>query len=389
MNNKMKKFLVAATLCLSVAGVSRAGNVYVTGSTAMRSTFYNAIIQPGACFVSAPTVTLYQGGTTGNNAGSGASLMAFSGTLVGGSGTTVIKCAWSGSEAGIKDVSTGVSENFIADSALNGADNGTNSPSATESHAVDLAMADSSQDYSRTPSPVLNQGTQVGVITFEWVRNPGKWTGSNVTDSQIRQAFGGFCPLAVFSGNAADTGSFVYVSGRDNLSGTRVNAYGTSGFGIFSSPKQIEINTSGVMQQVGGLYKGDFGYTSGGTLAKTMGANTTAQTDLAYPTHPTGFSVIAYVGISDGNTAVANGATVLTLNGVPFSSAAIKEGTYNFWGNEYIYAANSIGSEAQIAYNNLSNPTTGISHYCDGISAIDLTQMNCSRTGPDTDPVHN
>ncbi len=389
MKINMKKSLVAATLCLGVAGASQAGNVYVTGSTAMRSTFYNAIIQPGACFTAAPTVTLYQGGTSGNNAGSGANYMAFSGTLVGGSGTTVIKCQWSGSEAGIQDVATGLSENFIADSALNGADNGTNNPAALESHTVDLAMADSSQDFSRTPSPVLNQGTQVGVITFEWIRNPGKFTGSNVTDQQIRQAFSGLCPLAVFSGNAADTGSFVYVSGRDNLSGTRVNGFGTTGFGIFTIPKQIEINNSGVMQQIGGQYKGDFGFTSGGTLAKTMGANTTAQTDMAYPTHPTGFSVIAYVGISDGNTAVANGATVLTLNGVPFSPAAVKEGTYNYWGNEYIYAANTIGTEAQTAYNNLSNPTTGISHYCDGVSAIDVTQMNCSRTGPDADPVHN
>src|SRR5207344_2558927 len=141
-------------------------------------------------------------------------------------------------------VVTGQLESFLADSAA-----GFNSakPTAAEldptSHAVDLAMADNSQAYSRSPSPVLTTGTKVGIIAFTWVRNPSSlWgaTPNNVTDQQLRQALGGFARLALITGNPSDL-SYVYVSGRDNGSGTRVNAYGTAGFGIFSSPNQIEL----------------------------------------------------------------------------------------------------------------------------------------------------
>jgi hypothetical protein len=183
--------------------------------------------------------------------------MAFQGTLVGGSGTTTIECAWSGSEAGIKDVATGLSENFIDPSLLDGNDHGTNVPATLTSQPVDLAMGDNAQAYSRTKTPVITANTEVGVITFKWVRNNGLWTGSNVTASQIRQALNGFCPRAVFDGNSADVNDYVYVSGRDNQSGTRVNTFGDSLYGIFSSPSQIEMNSSGVMQLVGGNYAGD------------------------------------------------------------------------------------------------------------------------------------
>jgi hypothetical protein len=272
-------------------------------------------------------------------------------------------------------------------SLMDGADHGTNVPAPTVSASVNLAMADNAQSFSRTKKPTLTTGSEVGVITFKWVRNPGKWTGSNVTDSQIRQALGGFCPLAVFTGNAADT-SYIYVSGRDNQSGTRVNAFGDSGFGILTTPVQIEMNGSGVMQQVNGSYGGDFGFSSGGTLAGTLGANTTAATDSL--NGGTGYSVIAYLSVGDAATAVTAGATELTYDGVPFSSAAVIEGTYTFWGNEYIYQANNVtsGTEANNIYKLLS-ATTGINAFCDGVKAIKLTDMHCTRTGPNSDPSHN
>ncbi len=206
--------ILTATLVLAVIGESNAGNVYMTGSTALRGVVYNTMRAAGAVFTGVPTTTLFQGG------GSGANYMAFSGTLVGGAGTTVIQCHWSGSEGGIKDVALGTSETFIDPSLLDGTDHGSSAPSVTTSHAADLAMADNSQDFSRTKTPVLTTGDEVGVITFKWVRNPGLWTGTNVTDSQLRQALQGFCPRAVFSGNASENNDYVFVSGADNQSGT-------------------------------------------------------------------------------------------------------------------------------------------------------------------------
>ncbi len=382
---KLNKSLVAAVLGLSLTSLCQAGDVFMSGSTAMRSTVYAALINAGTVFQSAPSVTTYNGG------GSGANYMAFRGTLVGGSGTTTLYCHWSGSEAGILNVAsnTTIQVDFIDASLVDGADHGSALPATTQNAFVNLAMADNSQAYSRTKKPTLATKAAVGVITFEWVRNHGLWTGTNVTDSQVRQALGGYCPRAVFSGNAADVNDYVYVSGRNNQSGTRVNAFGTSGFGIFTIPNQVEMNASGVMQDLNGFgtYAGDYGYESGGTLASTMGANTTTAADLF--NGKTGYSVISYMGVGDASSAIGTyGAVPLALNGVPFSSAAIKEGQYGFWGNEYILAANNANTEALAVFNLLS-ANTGINTFCDGTKAIKLTDMHCTRTGPTSDPSHN
>ncbi|MES1180599.1 MAG: hypothetical protein ABUL66_01910 [Verrucomicrobiota bacterium] len=381
----MNQSLLAVTLGLSLASFCNAGDVFMSGSTAMRGVVYSALTNAGTVFTTAPSTTLFNGG------GGSANYMAFQGTLVGGSGTTTIYCHWSGSEAGILDVcsNTVVTETFIDSTLLDGTDHGSALPGTLQNKPVDLAMGDNDQTYSRTRKPTLTKKAEVGIITFEWVRNPGLWTGTNVTDSQIRQAFRGFSPRTVFSGNAADVNDFVYVSGRNNQSGTRVNALGTSGYGIFTPVNQVEMDASGVMQLLpSGDYAGDDGFDSGGTLAGTLGADTTTQPDLWNDT--TGYSVISYLGISDATTAISHGAVPLSLNGVPFSPEAVIEGKYNFWGNEFIFAANNVaaGSEADKAFTNLA-ATTGINAFCDGIKAIKLTDMHSTRTGPTADPAHN
>lgn len=378
---KVKEIILASALSLGAISLCDAGTIYLTGSTAMRGSIYTTIRTAGSVFTAVPTTTTYEGSSAG-----GANYMAFSGTLVGGSGTTVIKCHWSGSEGGIKDVVTGASELFVDDSILDGATH-TGSPGTTISHNVDLAMADSSQAFSRNKSPALTTGTSVAVITFTWVRNPGLWTGGNVTDSMIRQALQGVCKRAVFTGNPSDTNDFVYVSGRDNQSGTRVNEFGECGFGIFTIPNQIEMDSSGNMLDLdppNGVYAGDYGFSSGGTLAGTLGANTTAKTDLF--NGGSGYSVIAFLSRGDANTAIANGAIEITANGVAESPATVKEGTYSYWGNEYIYQKNGASSEAQSVYNRMA---VSIPNDVNGITAIKLSDMNCVRSGPTSDPQHN
>jgi len=320
---------------------------------------------------------------------------------VGGSGNTLLKCHWTGSEAGILTVASNavVTDTFLSDSACNGADHGTNDPANTtgatiSTTGVQLCMADNAQSYSRTKTPAISKAAEVGVITFRWVRNPGLMTSNNVTDNMIRQALKGGCVRSVFTGVAGQTNDYVYVSGRDNLSGTRVNAFADCGFGITTKPNQIEMNSSGVMQTLdaNGDYVGDYGYSSGGTLAGTLGANTTSANDPQNGlTVNGGYSVIAYLSYGDSATAIQNGATELAYNGVYFSSQAVKEGNYNFWGNEYVMEANNAGAtaaEADKIYNALA-ATTGINAYCDGTKAIKLTDMNCTRGGPTADPAHN
>ena len=175
---------------------------------------------------------------------------------------------------------------------------------------VNLAMADTDQASSFTTTPSLT-GTEVGIITFKVVRNQGLWTGSNVSDSQLRQAVGGGAPIGVFTG-ADDVTSYVYVAGRDTASGTRDNFLDDIQYGSHNAVGQIELS-GGLMQLSGntGTYVDTWGQSSGGTLAKSITYNTSTTADpqeaLASggANNPAGFSVISYLGYSDASTALA------------------------------------------------------------------------------------
>ena len=393
---KIDKSILATVLGLSVVGLAQADEIYMTGSTAARAAVYATLMNPGSVFTSTPVFTGFGGKGNGDN------YMAFSGTLVGGSGTTVINCSWSGSEAGIVDVATsGKTETFIADSLISSttaSDSSSSTPTSTQAHAVDLAMADNAQSFSPAGKALTAlTGTEVGVVPFKWVRNPGLWTGANVTDSQIRQALTGGIKVAVLDGVSTDTNSYVYVAGRDGSSGTRVNAFGDSNFGITSLPSQIEITTGGAMVLLAtshsqNIYAGNYGQSSGGTLAATMGISTTTAADMVH-TGKTGYSAIAYLGVGDSTTAINDGATLLTYDGVPYSVANVEEGLYTFWGNEYVYETpNTYGGQSPNVggvYSDLTSLTTGISAQADNNIVISLSAMHTTRTGPTSDPAHN
>jgi hypothetical protein len=385
------KAILAAALGLSVIGAAQAGNVYITGSTAMRGVVYNAMTNAGTVFKSEPAITA----VAASGKESGATYMAFQGVLVGatGSGLTTVKCYWTGSEAGIADVAKVQTEGFLADSDVNTAAGTITDLSAfstsPDSAVVNLCLADNAQTYSRTTTPVIT-GAKVGIVTFKWLRNPGVWTGANVTDQQIRAALGGACPIGLFTGANDDT-SFVYVEGRDTSSGTRVNALGDSGYGIFSQVEQVYLS-SGVMVDFdsNGTYETVSGFSSGGSLAGSLNASTVTATDKT-SNGGTGFSVIAYLGYNDAKTAL-NGtpaAVELTYDGVPFSTANVENGTYNFWGNEYVYKASSVDAEAGLVYTDLTSISKGIDTIFDQLSAIPLDLMHASRPGPLGDPSHN
>lgn len=379
---KHAPILLSAALGLAFAGIAQAAQyVYVTGSTAGRSAFYTTIIDGSTVFDSAPTKV-----TQGSSNPGGASYMTFHGTI--GGVDTYVKCHWSGSEAGIADIAGSGTQQFLNDSAVDSLSSATPGPFVTST--VDLAGADNDKVYSRNPKAAIT-GTKCVVIPFKWVKQKGSAANlTNVTDQGLRQALTGGVPLALFTGNSADT-TYVYVSGRDNQSGTRVNAFGTSAFGIFSAPFQIQVNANGSMKDQGaGTYVGDYGYSGGGSLATQMGYDLSqaAAVDVANGTGVEKYSVIAYLGLSDSNTAIANGGTELTYNGVPYSLTAIKEGQYNFWGNYYIYRKSTVSSQALAVYNKLVAPA-GLPGHANGTSEIKLTDMHALRNGPTADPVHN
>ncbi len=398
---KINKSILLAVLGLSVAGIASADEIYLTGSTAARVAAYNTLITPGDVFTAAPIITSYGGKGNGDN------FMAFQGTLVGGSGTTIINCSWSGSEAGIVDVATsgGKSETFIADSLIVGQVANSDGalvgslPPSTQTHIGDLAMADNAQAYSPSGKVLatLTVGSEVGVIPFKFVRNNGLWTGTDISDQQFRAAeSSGGAKLAVFTGNSADVNSYIYVAGRDSGSGTRVNAFGDTGYGVATPAKQIEINkadgTMAVLATSHGanVYIGEFGQSSGGTLAGTLGVSTASAADLVHTGH-TGYSAVAYLGFTDAVTAEAAGATELTFDGVSATLANVIEGTYTYWGNEYVYQTANLGYAGESANVNslFTALVANVPNGADDVALIKLTEMHCTRANPASDPAHN
>ncbi len=377
-----KSIVLAGAIGLSVVNLASAVNyVYMTGSTAARTQVYNTLNDPGVVFDAAPTIV-----AQGNATASKCTYMNFSGNI-GGVATTV-KCDWSGSEAGIADLAGSGTESFLDDSAVSS----STSTGPFISSPVDIAMADNAVAYSRNPHAAVT-GAFVGVIPFKWVKEKGSLADiTNVSEGALRVILTGGQPAALLTGSAADT-NWVYVTGRDHFSGTRVNAFGDTGFGIFTSPSQLQVNSTGAMiDQVPptGTYLGDYGYSSGGSVATQMGYDLSQGTSQDLNTGSgLHFSVIAYLGYSDAATAVSNGGTELTYNGVAESTAAIQQGQYQFWGNEYIYRKNTVSSQATTVYSLLSPVATGINHHADGLALIDQTTMQSARTGPTADVIHN
>jgi len=357
-----------------VAQASAVDYVYITGSTAARNAAYDTLNSTNV-FDALPVIT-----TQGNATAKKCTYMTFKGKI--GGTDTYIKCYWSGSEAGIADLVSGT-ETFLDDAATTS----STSPGPTVTSAVDLAFADNDKAYSRNPTAAIT-GTKVCVIPFAFVREKGSSTNLvNVTDQQVRKALTGGVKTALITGNTNDLG-YTYVTGRDNSSGTRVNAFAVTGFGIFTTPSQIEVNSSGSMIDVdaSGSYAGDWGYSSGGTVATQMGYDLSASVDSIVGSGK--FSVIGYLGRSDANTAVSNGGVELTYNGVMESPASVIEGQYNFWGNEYVYRKNSPTTQATTVYNKLV-AVTGVNKASDGTTTIDLGLMHATRNGPTSDPFHN
>jgi len=384
MNTKSIALMGALSLAL-VNLASGANYVYITGSTAARNSTVQTLLDVGVVFDSI-TSHISQGNATDYKA----TYQMITGHLAGDAAgvATTVKTHWSGSEGGIADL-VGGTEQFLDDTAVN---NTTNTPGPFVGAPVDLAMADNDKAFSKNPGANIT-GEFVGIIPFKWVKEKGSLAGiTNVTDAQIRVLLTGGAKAALITGNSADI-SYVYVTGRDSFSGTRVNSLGICGYGIFANPYQLKVAADGSMidpdgsqtyvsYDNGSLY----GYSGGGSVATQMGYDLSLASSIDLVAGSGHFSVIAYLGYSDAASAVANGGTELAYNGVVATTANIQQGLYTFWGNEFLYKKNAgLSSQASSVYSKLA---TGIGAHADGTSFISKGTMNAVRNGPTSDPVH-
>jgi hypothetical protein len=394
---KSKSLLIAGAFSLGVITQLQAQTrIHITGSTAFRIAAYDGI---SASFDASPVVQIAAYSANAALDPHSASFMTFDGNI--GGAHYIVKCHWSGSEAGIKDAATGATESFTQDIGSGGVTAGTfnTAPPATTSTNVDEAFSDTSQAVSFTRTPVVGTDNEIGVIPFKWVKNaqngvPADWARlTNVSDAQMRVAFSGGTKLALLTGNSNDT-KFVYICGRDNQSGTRANVLASTRYGVKTFVDQISItgpNGAPVNNDLG-----NGGQSSGGTVAAMMditGSATnldTIQTALA-GTNVTGWYAVSYLGVPDANTAIAGGAVELTLDGVAESAATIQEGEYNYWGVEHIVTNPSLGlGSPQVAFaSSLAARFTGPSSPLDGIIGINLSTMHASKASDLADPTHN
>jgi hypothetical protein len=394
---KISTQITAALVAMGIVSQAMATDpvVYLTGSTAFRSTVFaslsdntgtsNSVFQTG-------TITY---GTWGNSSASSANYFVFHGTLTNGQ-AVYINCAWSGSEAGIasacntsllntrRDGTTtplnGSPETWVdyttatlsaAGNVQSANPNGGNGASLEgSSHGADLAQADTSQAVSWTPATnntvtALKDYGSEAVVTFTMTRNvnpnPSQdWLDcSNVSLPQLNTlAANGYVPAWFISGNGNDLMN-VYLVGRNLGSGTRMNFLADSGYGAHRSVVQNSIGY-GVdnrdQAQTNSLIlqnEGNNGYESGGGVAKAMAdtgrSSSSGSCQQLDPVHNTGTNwfAIAYLGPSDAlNTGNNGGQTPalycntnnwVTLDGFASNNNNIENGQWWLWGHEHLY----------------------------------------------------
>lgn len=429
---KINSKFCLALLAASVAASASADNVvYLTGSSAFRSTVYNALnssagTNAGGVFDTGPDGVA----TFGGSSASGANYMLFHGTIAGTA--TFVDCVWSGSEAGIASacgVSLQNQDRTGANIPLSGSPatwlkaDGTitygpwssSNPTAGQleasSHQADLSQADTSQAVSLTPfvantSTALKDYGKQGVVTFTWVKNVNStpltdWsTLSNITLPQVYNLLSkGYQPVAYFTGNVSQTNTTVYLVGRNKGSGTRANTLVDHSYG--PTTKTVQQFSIGGGVQPGDMttglnlqYENNNGYESGGGVAAALGIDGSCQQQDIFTGKPY-WVAVGYLGCGD---AVKSGLTVannwLTLDGVLESNGAIIEGQYYFWGYEHLFGRSNIsgyqdqvGNLVQKAVTYNLNATAPVLTAHD--SGIGLSYMHCSKSSDVTFPVRN
>lgn len=366
-------------LLTAVAGIALGGSasaqivVNFTGSTAFRSGTHTAILN---------TMTGETYAYTGGSLGS-ASQSIFHGTIAGN--VCIIRCGWSGSTAGIRDVAQGNNLNFIDESVL-GSGSGTGStPVGTDPDVPHVAMSDVAQSSSIYTTPTLTDST-VAVTPFRFIASNGAPADlTDVSSMNYRSLLGaGELPLALFTGDPADHGEFIFGLGRDPGSGTRVAALANTGYSVFNQVLQWQptVNTAPNPDEVtghvyfpagGGYVEGDNGYSSGGLIVPVLGATTAA----------IGGYYISPLGINDSNNAVALGAKALSFDGVTYSETAVREGKYTHWSYQHLFYKSTLDATRKTIANAIrDNITSAVT-----TPNINVSTMQVTRVGDGTEVV--
>jgi len=433
------KALTIAVAALAVAHTASAQTIVnITGATAFRTATLNTI--KARFNASGAAWKLAHDQNAGNNqAFNGATLSIFEGTFPGVTGTTIIRTSFNGSVEGIKALvdSPASDPNYLQTNVLtsitaaiggnseNGAGNGKGGVSTpVEAVQSDIAFS----DVAKAATPFKNSSLQpttaseAGVVTFTMVGSESfPTTVTNLNTQNFRALLSaGFQPLSFLSGDPADSSKTVYVTGRNDGSGTRTTYMAETLAGITTTVNQFlvggtsgdtitkiyKVPAGGVSAGLTGLVTGlgasnastvwgqdidgNGGYSSGSTLrgdlARTSTSVTVYDADGSELDSGANIALVSWLSTSDANTARTGGAKILGYNGVRLDDYAttgtlsaidlrkITNGAYTAWSYQQMYRRNDLISGDKVAvYNGIKT------NLVLGSSGVASTAMNAFR----------
>ena len=407
---KPTAYITGLTALALVASASADTIVNITGATAFRSATLTAI---KAKFDAGNGTVSYKyahdkaaGGLTGSKRS------IFVGNFPGVTGTTTIRCCFTGSVEGIRAlnlVGTGGSTNdpapptYYPTTQLD-LTTATNTGAEVANPAVvspglqtltttsDVALSD--VNVTSTPFPgALATNDKVGVIVFTMMTNEGS-TITNVTSQQYRAVLSKGQPLSLFDGITAHT-SKVYAIGRNDGSGTRTTALAETGYGVTTTVNQYVsiandgtsitslqkvpatgVNTLNGQPTTGQLASnastvwgqdvaGNGGYDTGGAVAADLGLttpNVAVYDEEGLLVSTSAINLVTWLGVGDAKTAKLAGGLLCAYNGATLDLLGasttlsdldkdkIAKGVYTAWGYERMFRTSSTTGDKKTVY---------------------------------------
>jgi hypothetical protein len=468
-----KTLLTGAAVSLLLGATSGAQTIMeITGATAFRTAAVAAI---NAAFGANVTATAFANTTSAGAAvafGS-SSMQVWRGTFPGISGETIIRTSWNGSVEGIRAVArpgettlgnshdplylktsvvAGSGQTTVRFHSDTGGDGAAANAANYEQAQSDLAFSDVAQ--SMTPVTGLTlAGGPVGVVVFSMIANKtwaddkkagGAYSDrmpSNISSQQFRSmAANGFVPMSFFTGSNSDT-SRVFLTGRNDGSGTRTSYMAETGIGPARTIKQYvghERTNASVLPSielvpVGGGFDnlgtarpnnqstvwgnnadGNGGYVSSGDLRDDLPKATTNTVVYAYSDNDESGDItfderfqqfpaaklytISWLTYSDSRTARGTGlasarnAEILAYNGVRLEglagdtppstinaadTAKVANGAYTPWNFQQLYYVSSRAGTGTV-YNELRTRLDDAATI--GSAGIPMKSLNVNRT---------
>lgn len=246
---KLTKYLAGLSAFAFTTAAYADVTVNITGATAFRAAALDSIkakfVASGAAFKFA-----HDAATSGGTTFDGATRAIFIGTFPGVTGTTTIRCCFTGSVEGVRavvPVTDPSPPTYYQPALLAGttaivdgaelANQGTTGALALGTQS-DIAFSDVTKAITPYASYSLQPSSPAaGVVVFTMLTNEGSAI-TNVTSQQFRALMsGGFQPLSLFTGVASDTTN-VFATGRNDGSGTRSVYLGEVGYGVANVVKQ-------------------------------------------------------------------------------------------------------------------------------------------------------